>query len=758
MKILQTSVLTGALCFNSLFAQSVNEHIENGKTFLEQRDLPAAHSEFEAAVEKSPNNEEANLFLGITHFMSLLEEDAFANLAESFGAENISNDNAFDTTFNLNYYVQSFDTFAQSDGWFFQDYNTYDDEDALESGFIGPLGVSSFNFNLTGPGTLSFYQMNYICDLDAGSFSLLIDGEVVQSFSETFFWSLESQEIPAGTHEIEFRVIAGYTCGDFALVDAFMFNEIGEPNTESTLADAIDLDVDITTSPFIPSQNAELGTAVPIPDEDFQTAEIVSYLQETLLPRLLSIESNFSKITDPNFNITLSNEIVFRQSGSVPVDIGDVHLLRTIVYKFIGFSYLASEYNLDVVLKELTDAEFLDEGFTMQELLAEYPHLFRNNRTGNLPLALEAFTSMAEEYQAASAIIYNRDPEDTHLFNPLVSIPSDADWFHQTNESQDGSDAAQSGPIFDEQKSIMSIEVEGSGLLTFYWKVSSEPFFDTLKFFVNGTLVETISGEVDWTRVAYRFSEDQTHTITWQYSKDYVDSEGVDAGWVDNIQWSNAPETDPSPGSLQDAIELNLPISSDLVQSTVLSQDENSDINDAIDQFMSSPTNTFTFSGHTIEPNVFFEDDFNPRDQLPLFYENNIVSGTLPDSTFSGLLPELSLSQFESEFSASDLFTELDSFEIVSFSFEGWFQSNWFGPLNFENDPWLFHPKIGWVYNTEASADNVWFFHGTLGWIWTTPEYYPYFFGDGDWYRYEQYNGKAFFYNFNQSEWLEVNK
>jgi len=112
-----------------------------------------------------------------------------------------------------------------------------------------------------------------------------------------------------------------------------------------------------------------------------------------------------------------------------------------------------------------------------------------------------------------------------------------ADWFSQSVITHDGVDAAQSGDIGDSQVSSIRTDISGAGIVSFWWKVSSEYHYDFLKFFVDGVEVASVSGEVDWTNTVYPVIGDAPHTLEWVYSKDGSVSLGSDAGWLDQVVW-----------------------------------------------------------------------------------------------------------------------------------------------------------------------------------------------------------------------------
>jgi len=112
----------------------------------------------------------------------------------------------------------------------------------------------------------------------------------------------------------------------------------------------------------------------------------------------------------------------------------------------------------------------------------------------------------------------------------------DAEWFGQTSVSHDGNDAAQSGGITHSQSSRLQTSVTGPGTVSFWWKASSEPIGDKLSFYVDSSLKDEISGEVDWEENEFEVTSGQ-HVLKWVYSKDTADSKGNDCGWVDQITY-----------------------------------------------------------------------------------------------------------------------------------------------------------------------------------------------------------------------------
>lgn len=136
-----------------------------------------------------------------------------------------------------------------------------------------------------------------------------------------------------------------------------------------------------------------------------------------------------------------------------------------------------------------------------------------------------------------------------------------AGWQPQVVITHDSQDAGQSGAIGHSQESWMETTVVGPGSLTFWWKVSSEPGFDYLRFTVDGVEqagITAISGTVDWQQRSQSIASG-SHVLRWRYSKDGSVNAGSDAGWVDEVVFTPA---------LAPEIAVEQPAGTDLVDGT----------------------------------------------------------------------------------------------------------------------------------------------------------------------------------------------
>ena len=127
-----------------------------------------------------------------------------------------------------------------------------------------------------------------------------------------------------------------------------------------------------------------------------------------------------------------------------------------------------------------------------------------------------------------------------------VTTGGGAVWTVDEISGRNGSSCARSGAIGDDQESTLTTTIEGAGTLTFWWKAECEddPDYDSwdfLAFDVDGAEVARIDGDSGWRQVTVKIKSEGAHTLTWTYSKDYMDDDltGIeDCGWVDQVSWT----------------------------------------------------------------------------------------------------------------------------------------------------------------------------------------------------------------------------
>jgi len=112
-----------------------------------------------------------------------------------------------------------------------------------------------------------------------------------------------------------------------------------------------------------------------------------------------------------------------------------------------------------------------------------------------------------------------------------------ADWSSQSTTYFHDGDAAKSGAIGDYGQSWMQTTVQGEGIVSFYWKVSSQGSVDFLEFLIDGVRQDGIGGTGEWQKKLFTISGSGTHTLLWRYTKDDSGYSGSDCAWVDYVQW-----------------------------------------------------------------------------------------------------------------------------------------------------------------------------------------------------------------------------
>ncbi len=81
----------------------------------------------------------------------------------------------------------------------------------------------------------------------------------------------------------------------------------------------------------------------------------------------------------------------------------------------------------------------------------------------------------------------------------------------------------------------ITYDVMAADSIKFYKKISSEPDFDKLMFYIDNTEIASWSGAESWTHESFPVTPGN-HTFKWVYSKDYGGIAGADCGWIDYIE------------------------------------------------------------------------------------------------------------------------------------------------------------------------------------------------------------------------------
>jgi len=118
----------------------------------------------------------------------------------------------------------------------------------------------------------------------------------------------------------------------------------------------------------------------------------------------------------------------------------------------------------------------------------------------------------------------------------------DANWFVSSAQAHGGTMSAESGDIDHSQETNLfySANYAAAGNVSFWRRVSSESTYDSLEFYIDGSLQDSWAGSLTtWTRETYAVSAG-SHMLHWRYEKDSSVSSGADTVWIDDIVATDA--------------------------------------------------------------------------------------------------------------------------------------------------------------------------------------------------------------------------
>jgi subtilisin family serine protease len=170
------------------------------------------------------------------------------------------------------------------------------------------------------------------------------------------------------------------------------------------------------------------------------------------------------------------------------------------------------------------------------------------------------FAPVAEGGSSDSFDIPSNDPDDNPVTVTLtgtgIMIPDedfetgdlsrfpwvtggDGVWTVQQAIRHNGYYAAEAPESMDDSRSSyleVTLHVTSDEDISFWYKVSSEYGYDYLRFWIDGDLKATWSGEVSWTNASFAVIQG-IHTFRWEFIKDSSVSEGSDTVWIDDINF-----------------------------------------------------------------------------------------------------------------------------------------------------------------------------------------------------------------------------
>ena len=402
-----------------------------------------------------------------------------------------------------------------SPAWFGQTTTTHDDVDAAQSGAIPDGAETSFGSTITGPVTVGFW-LKTSCEQNWDFLRFRVDGVDVGTYSGESPWQYVAYPLPAGTHTVEWyytKDASGSAGSDAVWVDLLTImpldvavdNDTLTFTTSDSMADRLFSPKywfgqrAITHDGVDAAQSGYIGDGIPeVPPPPGSPPNT----QPTpMIPRECKMSTTIIGPCDVTFWWRASCEagsdyLILRVNGR------DMDAISgNTGWRFSGVTLLTyGSYTVEwVYSKDDSGSDWSDCGW-VDEIRTDL----------SLPMALD-------------------------YFDTTWTTSGDAAWFGQNTITSDGQDAARSGAIADNQRSVLSATVPGPTLLSFWWKVSCDPNGDFLRFLIDGAEIARITGDVDWTNQTYTVPAG-THTLTWEYSKDSGGSAGLDAGFVDFVE------------------------------------------------------------------------------------------------------------------------------------------------------------------------------------------------------------------------------
>jgi hypothetical protein len=170
--------------------------------------------------------------------------------------------------------------------------------------------------------------------------------------------------------------------------------------------------------------------------------------------------------------------------------------------------------------------------------------------SGAWPVYFSAFNSGGSDSHEITFVIESGLSLTTALDQPALDWNTDGNtpWIATPAGANDGVDTARSGPISHRGLTAMQTAVSGPGTFSFWWRVDSEAGFDKLRFILDETLQEEISGSTGWSQRTVNIPSG-VHTLRFEYTKDGSGHGGADTAWVDMVTWTGQgpPQNGPVP-------------------------------------------------------------------------------------------------------------------------------------------------------------------------------------------------------------------
>ncbi|MCK4980754.1 MAG: right-handed parallel beta-helix repeat-containing protein, partial [Candidatus Delongbacteria bacterium] len=165
----------------------------------------------------------------------------------------------------------------------------------------------------------------------------------------------------------------------------------------------------------------------------------------------------------------------------------------------------------------------------------------------------------------AGNVLFEDFESEDFLSNNWVHS-GDADWIIDSVITYNGDFSACSGDIGNNSTTVLILDSifiseNNESKISFYKKISTEISYDYFKFYINDNVIDSCSGNIDWSYNEYYFNTTGNHTFKFEYIKDISDDGGSDQVWLDNItinEFIQAPAFSIPEGSYSNDMVLEL--------------------------------------------------------------------------------------------------------------------------------------------------------------------------------------------------------
>jgi len=440
-------------------------------------------------------------------------------------------------------------TTGGSANWFPQTATSYNDGDAAQSGVIGNSQSTYLQTTVTGPGTLTFWWK--VSSQTRDYLRFYVDGTLQASIQGEVAWQQKTYSLTEGTHTLKWEyakdrlATAGSDCG---WVDWVVFTPAGDTTPPGPVTGLVNTTYEQTsiTWTWADPTDADFdyvnvfldGSPVGIVQDGVQ-----SYTATGLTPATAYTLGVTTVDTSGNENTAMVTDSATTAPTLDTTPPGPVTGLANTTYEQTSITWTwadPTDADLDYVNVFLDGAPvgIVQDGVQTYTATGLTPAMAYTlgittvDTSGNENAAM--VTDSATTAPSSGILTLGDAVDSTGL---AWTTGGGANWFPQTATSYNDGDAAQSGVIGNSQSTYLQTTVTGPGTLTFWWKVSSQTR-DPLRFSIDGTLRNSIQGEVAWQQKTYSINEG-THVLKWEYVKDRAYSAGSDAGWVDKVTFSS---------------------------------------------------------------------------------------------------------------------------------------------------------------------------------------------------------------------------